>query len=135
MYPNESSLKVSTAIVYKLTLLYKAIDVRAGWDLNLWRTTPSPLMLIQQVAYGAAAAADHGKSDSAPRLEVQVDLLEEAFQYVADKNHVQQYKCLETEYGLPLKGLQFSIMRLLCVLYRQVCIYSCSSCTHILLLL
>lgn len=92
----------------------------AGWDLHFFRKAPSPIVLLQQIAYTAAAVADHGKSADAPRLEVQVDLLEEAFQYIADRNQITKYQSLESEFGIPLKGLQFSIMRLLCVLYRQV---------------
>lgn len=64
--------------------------------------------------------ADHGKNADAPRLEVSVDLLEEAFQYIADRKQISTYQCVESEFGIPIKGLQFSIMRLLCVLYRQV---------------
>eukprot|EP00892_Ulva_mutabilis_P010448 jgi/Ulvmu1/7776/UM004_0005.1 len=91
-----------------------------GWDWHFFRKSPTPLMLLQQVAYSAAAVADHGKNSSAPRLEVQVDLLEEAFQCVADKKMIPQYKSMESDFGIPLKGLQFSIMRLLCLLYRQL---------------
>lgn len=93
----------------------------AGWDLHFFREAPSPIELLQQVAYTAAAVADHGKCSDAPRLEVQVDLLEEGFQYIADRNQIAKYQSLESEFGIPLKGLQFSIMRLLCLLYRQVC--------------
>jgi hypothetical protein len=86
---------------------------------DMFRKDPEPLVLLQQAAYGVAAAVDQSRP-AGVRPEVIVDLLEEVFQCVSDQKTVTKYTPVQAQYGLGIKKLQFAIMRMLCVLYREV---------------
>ena len=82
---------------------------------------PDPFTLLQQAAYGiAGAATDAGKRPDSATPQVLADLLEEVFQCIADEKIVSKFTDLQAKYRMPLKKLQFAVMRMLCILYREV---------------
>lgn len=98
---------------------------------------PDPFTLLQQAAYGiAGAATDVSKRQEAATLEVLADLLEEVFQCIADEKLVSKFTDVQGKYRMPLKKLQFAVMRMLCVLYREVrpihlpCSSRCARCNN-----
>ncbi|NJR43841.1 MAG: hypothetical protein HC767_15465 [Akkermansiaceae bacterium] len=86
------------------------------------KKTPEPFTLLQQAAYGiAGAATDQNKRPDFATPHVLADLLEEVFQCIADEKMVSKFTPVQAEYDMPLKKLQFAVMRMLCVIYREVC--------------
>jgi hypothetical protein len=83
---------------------------------------PEPFVLLQQAALGAAGAAtERRKRPDFASPYVLCDLMEEVFQCVADEKSVSKYTDLQAKYEMPLKEMQFAMMRMLCVVYREVC--------------
>lgn len=82
---------------------------------------PKPFVLLQQAAYGiAGAATEQNKRPDHATPQVLADLLEEVFQCIADEKSVSKFMDLQAKYGMPIKKMQFAVMRMLCVLYREV---------------
>jgi hypothetical protein len=85
----------------------------------MWRREPSPVELLQEVALGMVAVADKDALRQHPR-EVAVELLEDSFQSLSARKTMGKYKAILEGWDIPIKILQFSIMRMLCVIYRSV---------------
>lgn len=97
--------------------------------------TPKPFELLQQAAYGCAGAAtEQNKRPGVAPPHVLADLLEEVFQCIADERCVSKFTDIQGQYGMPIKKLQFGVMRMLCVLYREVCVLSKASAAAALVL-
>jgi hypothetical protein len=86
----------------------------------MWSATPEPIKVLQQVALGACLVADPRAMANVQRSVV-VDLLEDAFQVISDKKTLTKFKLFGDKRDIDIKNLQFCIMRLLCIIYVEVC--------------
>jgi hypothetical protein len=91
----------------------------AGIDVLMWKSVPEPIRLLQQAALGACLVAD---PKAMPHLQrsIIVDLLEDVFQVISDKKTMKNFKEFGDKWDIDVKHLQFSLMRLLCILYAEV---------------
>jgi hypothetical protein len=108
---------------------YRGCGMYAGTDAfeMFTRKIPEPLVLLQQAALGCAGiAADQSKRPDFATPNVLADLLEEVFQCIADEKSISKFTQVQAVYGMPIKKLQFAVMRMLCVIYREVCTDRCS---------
>ena len=105
----------SCGSTFRLTLLKRC----AGVDALMFKKAPPAIRLMQQAALGASAVADYAAMPNVPR-DVIVDLLEDVFQTISDTKTLAKFKEECDGWSLDVKKLQFCIMRLLCILYREV---------------
>ena len=85
----------------------------------LFKKAATPMQLLQQAAFGVCAAADPSAQPCFKR-EVIIDLLEEVFQCISDQKVLKKYQTAFETWGMPLKRLQFCLMRVLSVIYQEV---------------